>query len=66
LPSSVREDAEPPQLPAPAEWRTETWTGAVLRGSEIAKLHEAEQEASVEGFFRATASILRPLVGRAS
>jgi hypothetical protein len=66
LPSSWPEGKEAPGLGAPAEWRTENWTGAVLRGSEIVKLAAGAQSAVAERFFRSTAASLRPIVGGSS
>ena len=65
LPSGFAEGPEPPRLEAPAEWRTKDWTGAVLRGSEVAKLAPDAQAAAVERFYRESAAEIK-LTGPAS
>lgn len=58
LPSPAPDAARLPPLAPPAEWITEGWTGAVLRGSALVTLAPATRLGAAAGFYRAAEAAL--------
>lgn len=58
LPEPAPADGALPPLPAPMEWVTDGWTGAVLRGSALARLPADAQAELAERFYRSSEDVL--------
>jgi hypothetical protein len=58
LPNPAPDERALVPLPAPMEWVTEGWVGAVLRGSALAPLSADAQAELVERFYRSSVDLL--------